>query len=75
MISYLRSFCLPANVIELGFKLMSLPLGHSLRVAELVPGGESLQDVGALLDGNHPLGIDVAGHLSAGLFFCCCFFL
>lgn len=41
-------------------------LGRSLRVAELVPGGESLQDVGALLDGNHPLGIDVAGHLSAG---------
>lgn len=69
MIPYPRSFCLPANVIELGFKLMSLPLGRSLHVAELVPGDESLQDVGALLDGNHPLGIDVAGHLSAGQFF------
>lgn len=41
-------------------------LGRSLHVAELVPGGESLQDVGALLDVNHPLGIDVAVHLSAG---------
>lgn len=41
-------------------------LGLSLLVAELVPGGESLQDVGALLDGNRPLGIDVAVHLSAG---------
>lgn len=65
VISDLKSFCLPPNVIELGDKLMSLLPGRSLLAAG-VPGGESLQDVGAPLDGDLPLGIDVAVHLSAG---------
>lgn len=52
-------------MIELGDKLMSLLPGRSLLAAG-VPGGESLQDVGAPLDGDLPLGIDVAVHLSAG---------
>lgn len=41
-------------------------LGHSLLAAERVPGGESLRDVGVLLDVSLPLDIDVAAHLSAG---------
>lgn len=52
-------------MIELGDKLTSLFLGRSLLAAE-VPGGESLQDVGAPLDVDLPLGIDVVVHLSAG---------